>query len=194
MSLSVLSALARSGVDPWQEAAMLRDLQKGVALLRLASLTEKLPIALKRLDASKIAYNLMASLPTPAGAAAATRGESMQVGAIKDPQVSVLLFFVVSLLVAISLSARQTPLRAENATSVMHDAYSAQLPSPARPMASSNARELPIKQTSWRRSDPFSSPTLFPLGVAQWRRLRAIDQRRVLCKETAFSSRRGTLR
>jgi hypothetical protein len=137
MSLSVLSALARSDVDPWQEAATLRDLPKEVAILRLASLIQKLPAEHSiHLDAQKIAHRLMTLLPAPAGAIAAVRDESIKVGAIKDPQVSMLLFFVVSVLVAISLTAHhKTPLRAENERPVIHDGYSPKLPSSGRPMA-----------------------------------------------------------
>jgi hypothetical protein len=43
MALSVLSALARLNVDPWDEAAELSDLPKHTASQRLASLIARLP-------------------------------------------------------------------------------------------------------------------------------------------------------
>jgi hypothetical protein len=45
MMLSVLSALARLDVDPWQEAASLRGLPAGAAIERLTLLFSSLPIA-----------------------------------------------------------------------------------------------------------------------------------------------------
>ena len=43
MLLSVISALARLGIDPWEEAARLTQLPKELAIQRLASMIEKLP-------------------------------------------------------------------------------------------------------------------------------------------------------
>src|SRR5271157_3870474 len=43
MPLSVLSALARSGVDPWQEAATLAGLPEEAAIQRLTTLIAELP-------------------------------------------------------------------------------------------------------------------------------------------------------
>jgi hypothetical protein len=43
MPLSVLSALARLDLDPWQEAAELSELPKGTATQRLAALIARLP-------------------------------------------------------------------------------------------------------------------------------------------------------
>ena len=43
MPLSVLSALARLDIDPWEEAAELSELPKDTATQRLASLIARLP-------------------------------------------------------------------------------------------------------------------------------------------------------
>jgi hypothetical protein len=43
MTLSVLSALARLGIDPWKEAAELSELAKNTAAQRLGSLIARLP-------------------------------------------------------------------------------------------------------------------------------------------------------
>ena len=64
MPLSVLSALARSNVDPWQEAAELSDLPKDTATQRLASLISQLPGGRWTLaDSRAIADRLIELLP-----------------------------------------------------------------------------------------------------------------------------------
>ena len=64
MPLSVLSALARSDLDPWQEAAELSDLPKDIATQRLASLISQLPGGRWTLaDSGAIAGRLIEFLP-----------------------------------------------------------------------------------------------------------------------------------
>src|SRR5271165_6143089 len=64
--LSVLSALARMDVDPWQEAAKLAGLPGAIATQRLASLIAALPDgASAHRDAGTIAARLVALLPRP---------------------------------------------------------------------------------------------------------------------------------
>jgi hypothetical protein len=72
MSVSVLSGLARSDVDPWKEAARLAQLPGKTAIERLASLIETLPgRALARPEARSAATRLIALLPhSPADDAA----------------------------------------------------------------------------------------------------------------------------
>jgi hypothetical protein len=66
MPLSVLSALARSDVDPWMEAAELSELPKGAAAQRLASLIARLPGGRWTLaDSRAIADRLIELLPSP---------------------------------------------------------------------------------------------------------------------------------
>jgi hypothetical protein len=67
MLLSVLSALARLDVDPWQEAAKLARLPGEAAARQLASLLATLPASLSaRLDFGAIAARLVALLPREA--------------------------------------------------------------------------------------------------------------------------------
>jgi hypothetical protein len=61
MSLSVISALARSNIDPWQEAAKLARLPAKTATQRLNSLLTALPGV--RFDSGAIATRLIALLP-----------------------------------------------------------------------------------------------------------------------------------
>jgi hypothetical protein len=64
MLLSVLSALARLGVDPWEEAAELSELPKDTAAQRLASLIARLPVGRwAQTDSRAIADRLIELLP-----------------------------------------------------------------------------------------------------------------------------------
>ncbi len=64
MPLSVLSALARLDVDPWEEAAELAELSKDAATRRLALLIERLPAGRwAQTDLRAIADRLIALLP-----------------------------------------------------------------------------------------------------------------------------------
>jgi hypothetical protein len=64
MALSVLSALARLNVDPWQEAAELSELPKETAAQRLACLIARLPVGRwAQADSRAIADRLIELLP-----------------------------------------------------------------------------------------------------------------------------------
>ncbi len=66
--LSVLSALARLDVDPWQEALSLALMPKATAAVRLAALIAALPDEqTKDIPAKSIAADLVALLPKTAG-------------------------------------------------------------------------------------------------------------------------------
>lgn len=63
--LSVLSALARLNLDPWQEAAELSELPKGIAAARLERLIARLPEGQEdEADLGAIADRLIALLPS----------------------------------------------------------------------------------------------------------------------------------
>ena len=65
MTLSVLSALARRGVDPWQEAGRLAKLPQTAAVDGLAKIITAMPASLWSLaDATVIARRLVALLPS----------------------------------------------------------------------------------------------------------------------------------
>jgi len=68
--LSVLSALARLNLDPWQEAAELSELPKGIAAARLERLIARLPGGRwDEADLGAIADRLIALLPSLSRAA-----------------------------------------------------------------------------------------------------------------------------
>lgn len=65
MNLSVISALSRLGLDPWQEAARLARLPRNAAAEGLAKLIAAMPASLWPLaDARLIAARLVALLPS----------------------------------------------------------------------------------------------------------------------------------
>src|SRR5215204_1077897 len=67
--LTILSALARLGLDPWQEAARLAKLPKDEAARELASLIARLPRPIEFPDRRTIASKLAELLPKPTSGA-----------------------------------------------------------------------------------------------------------------------------
>ena len=105
--LSVLSALARLDVDPWQEAASLARMTTDAAAARLTALIAALPDApTKDVPAMTIAANLVTLLPK---AASFTVGSSDGVFAAVGPQQAQIRFALGALailaMIALALSA-----------------------------------------------------------------------------------------
>jgi hypothetical protein len=111
MLLSVLSALARLNVDPWQEAANLARLPVKTATQQLASLIAKLPDGPSaRPDPATIAARLIALLPRWAGSRAAPRETPRPAGLVTKPRA--LLFVALMVLVLAAhyfMDARRAP-------------------------------------------------------------------------------------
>ncbi len=111
--LTVLSALARTGIDPWEESARLAQSPTETATLRLASIISGLPNGRwAPSDAGMIAARLIALLPAKRGlqvlplAIARSRGPSRS-------RITLLLFFAVLgglIVFAIANRARSTEL------------------------------------------------------------------------------------
>jgi len=75
--LSVLSVLARLGVDPWEEAAGLAQLPRLAAAKRLASMIAAIPGASSAyLDAGTVSDRLISLLPSPPTVTALPRLET----------------------------------------------------------------------------------------------------------------------
>ena len=85
MLVSVLSGLARSDVDPWQEAARLAELPGETATQRLASLIGALPDRAPCIQNSRtIAARLVALLPRSLGSSGLSQGASHSAWAVMN--------------------------------------------------------------------------------------------------------------
>jgi hypothetical protein len=92
MLLTVLSALARRGVDPWQEAAELALLPGETATQRLVSLISTLTDGLSpQPDVRTIAAHLIARLPRRARSSAERHGMLVGVGTVTNAGVFIAL-------------------------------------------------------------------------------------------------------
>jgi hypothetical protein len=105
--LSVLSALARLNVDPWQEAVNLAGMSRDAAATRLTALIAALPNEpTEGISANSTAAHLVALLPKAAGF---TVGSSDSVFAAVGPQRAQIRFALGALailaLIALALSA-----------------------------------------------------------------------------------------
>jgi hypothetical protein len=105
--LSVVSALARLDLDPWQQAAELAELPRETAVQRLAALLSNLPgDDLAHSDSQTISQRLIALLPLTGGPA---RGAPPQGGSGTPVQIDltlILTLFVFMLVVAMANSGR----------------------------------------------------------------------------------------
>jgi hypothetical protein len=134
MLLSVLSALARLDVDPWQEAAKLALLPRETATERLASLIAALPDGQSaHLDPGTVAARLMALLPSRAHSNIASRATFLGVGAAINSQAVIQVIFY-AILMAFVLGAqsivasRQPPAQVDNAHAPASSTDSPQTP------------------------------------------------------------------
>jgi hypothetical protein len=110
MLLSVLSALARLDVDPWQEAAKLARLPGETAIQDLASLIAALPDRPSaELDTRTTAARLIALLPRRASYKIQSRERQLGVGAITYSRVVIYAIFMVFLLSAQLIMASRLP-------------------------------------------------------------------------------------
>jgi len=126
MLLSVLSAMARLDVDPWQEAAKLAGLPGQAATQRLAALIAELPgEPAADLAAGPIAARLIALLPRRAAFTVAWRDTLFGAGTVNSSRP---LFYGILILVAFVLGALFVMASRQPATRV-HDAHA---PVPAR--------------------------------------------------------------
>jgi len=129
MLLSVLSALARLDVDPWQEAAALARLPGKTAVQRLAALIAALPDGpLAHRDPGPIATRLIALLPRPASVvgpsrstlpgvrAGASAGAGAGAGATPNSRTVLFMLFMACLLgVQFIMASHQVPAPVDGA-------------------------------------------------------------------------------
>lgn len=131
MRLSVLSALARLDIDPWQEAANLAGLPRRTATARLAALLTRLPRPTQP-DAEGTAARLIALLPRRRGLEALSRQTFVDLGAMTDPQTVVYVIFTAFILAALFNTIYPSPPRIDEALAPISGANSQpQVPHPA---------------------------------------------------------------
>jgi hypothetical protein len=85
--LSVLSALARLDIDPWDEAAALSQMPRPCAAQRLGSLIDALPDKSAGLDVGAISGRLIALLPAPHSSDSSLRPPLHGIGVLTPSQI-----------------------------------------------------------------------------------------------------------
>jgi hypothetical protein len=113
--LSVLSALARLDVDPWQEAANLAQMPRETATVRLAALIAALPEApTTNIPAKAIAADLIALLPKTAVFTVRPPDGALAVAGPRRTQIRLALgALAIAIAIVLALSANPSP-RPEN--------------------------------------------------------------------------------
>jgi hypothetical protein len=138
MLLSVLSALARLDVDPWQEAAKMTRLSGSAATVRLASLIAKLPDQpSSHQNVERIAARVICLLPRRESSSIASRRSLVDGAALFNSSaglcvISCVIFMAVLVSAQLVISAQQLPTHLVNA-----DAQTAGTVSPKLPAAKS---------------------------------------------------------
>ena len=117
MLLSVLSALARLDLDPWQEAAKLARLPEKTETQRLTSLIAELPDGPSTpSDAGTIAARLVALLPHKVLPNIPSRETLLGVGAMtKSRTIMYVIFMILVLGIQWIAASRPPPARVNNA-------------------------------------------------------------------------------
>ena len=137
MPLSVLSALARLDVDPWEEAANLTRLPAETATQRLASLIAALPDGSSaHPDPATIAARLIALLPGRASSNVHSRETLPGVDAVTNSRTVISMIIVNAIFFAFVLGAqfiiasRKPPAQVDNAHAPASSTVLPQLPPP----------------------------------------------------------------
>jgi hypothetical protein len=107
-TLSVLSALARLDVDPWQEAAGLARMPRATAVMRLTTLIAALPDeSTKNIRAKGIVDDLIALLPNGKGFTVRPTDSVLAVAGPRQTQIRMTLgALFIMILIIFALSAR----------------------------------------------------------------------------------------
>jgi hypothetical protein len=116
--LSVLSALARLGIDPWEEAAELARVSREIATQRLASLIAALPDGPSaHLDSGRIAARLISLLPGQHSSKIPLRGTSPDVSDVAKFRAGIFMFaafIVITLAAQWILTSGQRPAEGDD--------------------------------------------------------------------------------
>lgn len=137
MQLTVLSALARLDVDPWEEAASLARLPPAAATWKLASLLAALPAGpLARPAPGTIAARLIPLLPRPVASDVPPHPTLPGVRAVtRSPILTYLILYGISMLLMLALqwlvASPQVPAQANSAPTPPAHVVSPQSPPPS---------------------------------------------------------------
>jgi hypothetical protein len=106
LQLTVLSAFARLGLDPWKEAARLSELPKEAAIDALKGLIADFPGGDRKLsDSQKIAIRLVNLLPrSGSGSARTSAGQGIEYQDAKADARKYLVWFLMAAAIAIVMS------------------------------------------------------------------------------------------
>lgn len=134
MPLSVLSALARLDIDPWQEAAELARLPRATATQRLASsIAALLDGQPENLEHGTIAARLIALLPRQAGSKIPSRERLLDAGDVTKFWSGIVMCVVFIVFISITqwlVASSQTPARVDTAHAPASSTVSQQVPPP----------------------------------------------------------------
>jgi hypothetical protein len=132
--LSVISALARLDLDPWEEAAALAGLAREPAAQRLASLLVRLPDGPSaRPDPGTISARLVALLPRPPKTEAPSLGISFHPGSLNGSQLATAILMIclaAFLTVLVLMTSHGQTTQADSARLGEVSGISAQTPTP----------------------------------------------------------------
>jgi hypothetical protein len=134
MRLSVLSALARLDVDPWQEANELAQLPGETATQRLAALIAAIPGGPSALDPGTVAARLIALLPGRAGSNVPARETLLGISAVSEPRgfmYAIVIFMAFVLGAQWIIASHQPPAQVDNAYSSATSTSVPQTPPPS---------------------------------------------------------------
>jgi hypothetical protein len=138
MLLSVLSALARRDVDPWQEAGKLALLPEETATTQLASFITSLPDGSSIYpDPTAIAARLIALLPRSAASSVSPHKISRGTGAAPNFRSVISLVLINAIFMAVVLGAQsfmvshQPPSQADKAEARVSSTVSPQIKAPS---------------------------------------------------------------
>jgi hypothetical protein len=127
--LSMISALAQLGLDPWDEASRLCSLAKQEAVERLAGLILRLPGTRRPSEARQIAFGLIDVLPTHNG----PPGPVESIGRLKPQNIAPgKTFWLICLALAM-------------AAFILMRTQSGLLSGNPQPPSTANATEIPVK-------------------------------------------------
>jgi len=132
MPLSVLSALARLDLDPWQEAAELSELPRGTATQRLAALIARTPGGRWTLaDSRAMADRLIELLPSPVRSAVPLAPMAPVLREMSGSAIAKILFCAALGITALIIVANHRSSSQDNRADA--PAFSTASPPPSRP-------------------------------------------------------------